>query len=88
LHIDEENIIPFHDWVQRVRDFDGPITENPARQVVEFFDEHFLRMSCGDLVLKTVKSRELSTTLGARGIVKPELVNKYVEAWRRAGVLR
>jgi thioester reductase-like protein/SAM-dependent methyltransferase len=88
LHIDHENIIPFYDWVQRVRDFEGPVTENPAKRVVEFFDEHFLRMSCGDLVLETVKSRELSATLRARGVVTSELVNKYVEAWRRAGVLK
>ena len=88
LRIEHANIIPFYDWVQRVRDFEGPVKENPAKQVVEFFEEHFLRMSCGDLVLDTVKSRELSATLRATGVVMPELVGKYVEAWQRAGVLK
>ena len=88
LDIPHGNIIPFYDWVKRVRDFKGPVTENPARQVVGFFDEHFLRMSCGELVLDTVKSKQLSQTLRARGVVTPKLVAKYIEAWRKAGVLK
>lgn len=88
LGVPHTNIIPFKDWVKLVRDFKGPVTENPAKQVVEFFDDHFLRMSCGDLVLDTRKSRELSPTLKSRGVITKELVLKYTEAWRKAKVLK
>jgi thioester reductase-like protein/acyl carrier protein/SAM-dependent methyltransferase len=88
LGVPYAHIIPFYDWVKRVRDSKAPTTENPAKQVVEFFDEHFLRMSCGDLVLDTAKSRERSHTLRSRGVITPDLVTKYIEAWRKAGVLK
>ncbi|KAF5005386.1 hypothetical protein F66182_15955, partial [Fusarium sp. NRRL 66182] len=67
LNIPRNQIIPFNDWVERVRNHNGPIAENPAKNLVGFFDEHFIRMSCGGLVLDTVQTREHSATLRKRG---------------------
>jgi hypothetical protein len=80
LDIPLNQVIPFSDWVDRVRNHNGPIAENPAKNLVDFFDEHFIRMSCGGLILDTVKSREHSETLRKRGPVSRELVSKYIAA--------
>ncbi|KAM0804922.1 polyketide synthase [Usnea florida] len=64
LDIPRENIISFHDWVHRVRQFPGSTeTDNPASKLIDFLDTHFIRMSCGGLILDTEKSQEHSTTL-------------------------
>lgn len=87
LNIARKQIIPFDEWVERVRNHDGPIAENPAKNLVDFFDEHFIRMSCGGLVLDTVHTREHSATLRKTGPVDRELVSKYITAWKEAGFL-
>ncbi|OTB07889.1 hypothetical protein M426DRAFT_19442 [Hypoxylon sp. CI-4A] len=71
LGISSQNIIPFRDWVQRVRDhprqIEGPEGENPAFLLIDFLDDNFLRMSCGGLLLDTIKVREHSKTLANTG---------------------
>ena len=86
LDIPRTNIIPFDDWLKRVRQCPDE-TDNPARKVIEFFDEHFLRMACGGLVLDTTKSRGCSKTLASGGPVSADLVRKYVLAWKDMGFL-
>jgi acyl transferase domain-containing protein/thioester reductase-like protein/SAM-dependent methyltransferase/acyl carrier protein len=87
LDIPLNQIVPFNEWVDRVRNHDGPIAENPAKNLVNFFDEHFIRMSCGGLILDTVKTREHSETLRKRAAVSRELVSKYITAWKKTGFL-
>lgn len=88
LDIPRANIIPFDDWLDRVRQFPGSTeTDNPARKVIEFLNEHFLRMACGGLILDTTKSREHSKTLASQEPVSADLVRKYVCAWKDMGFL-
>jgi hypothetical protein len=83
------NIVPFDEWVGRVRQFPGSVeADNPAGRLVEFLDRHFVRMSCGGLVLDTAKSREHSETLRCEEAVSTELVRKYIRAWKDVGFLR
>ncbi|KAL5355203.1 hypothetical protein BJX96DRAFT_181164 [Aspergillus floccosus] len=82
LDIPREGIIPFDQWIERVRNSSASTNENPARQLLEFFDQHFIRMSCGGLILDTTKTREHSATLRQRGPVGPGLVEKYISAWK------
>jgi hypothetical protein len=88
LSIPQESIIPFPEWIKRVRQFTGSENDNPAKKLVGFLEEHFLRMSCGDLVLGTEMSRSRSESLRGEGEVSPELVRKYVEAWKEMGFLK
>lgn len=87
LDIPHTNIIPFEDWVRRVRQFPGSEADNPAINLVEFLDDHFIRMSCGGLVLDTTKSKEHSETLANVGPVSTDVVKKYVRVWKEMGFL-
>ncbi|KAK1248838.1 hypothetical protein MKX08_007058 [Trichoderma sp. CBMAI-0020] len=88
LGVPSDHIIPWSDWLTRVRQSPLPETENPAVRLVGFLEEHFLRMSCGGLILDTTKSCEHSKTLAATGAVSEETLQKYVRAWRECGYLR
>lgn len=88
LSISRENIISFPEWIKRVRQFTGNETDNPAKKLVGFLEGHFLRMSCGDLVLGTEISIRRSESLRGEGEISPELVRKYVEAWKEMGFLK
>jgi hypothetical protein len=89
LDIPYSNIVAFDEWVGRVRRFPGSVeADNPAGRLVDFLDTHFVRMSCGGLVLDTAKSREHSETLRREEAVSAELMRKYVRAWKDMGFLR
>lgn len=86
LEIPRANIIPFSDWVQRVRQFPGNVEwDNPAAKLIKFLDNNFLRMSCGGLLLDTAKSRKHSKTLAADGPVSEDVAKKYIRYWKQIG---
>ncbi|KFZ17736.1 hypothetical protein V502_04427 [Pseudogymnoascus sp. VKM F-4520 (FW-2644)] len=83
LDIPISNAIPFHEWVQRVRDFPKLVEQNnPAALLIDFLDDNFIRMSCGGLLLDTSKSREHSRTLATVGPVTPDVAKKFVQSWK------
>ncbi|KAI9830055.1 MAG: hypothetical protein M1819_005885 [Sarea resinae] len=88
LKISRANIIPFDDWLGRVDEYPGSAEENPAAKVMEFLDDHFLRMACGGLVMDTAHSRAHSETMASATPVSAELVEKYVCYWKDTGFLR
>lgn len=88
LDIPLANVIPFDEWVRRVRSFPGMVEwDNPAAKLIDFLDNNFLRMSCGGLLLETTKSCEHSPTLAAVGPVGVETVRKYIQWWKETGFL-
>lgn len=90
LDVPQKNIISFEAWLHRVRNFPPSLatSENPAAMLVDFLETHFVRMSCGGLVLDTAHSVEHSKTLKKSKPVPKELVEKYIQAWKAAGFLR
>ncbi|KAI0439984.1 putative polyketide synthase [Xylaria telfairii] len=91
--LDVPTIIPFADWVCRVREW--PIKEdntadggNPAFLLVDFLDANFIRMSCGGLLMSTAKARGHSPTLTRVGPVSKDCVRAFVNSWKNAGFLR
>ena len=89
LDIPTSNIVPFETWTRDVRQFPGSTEkDNPAKKLVRFLEEHFVRMSCGGLVLDTERAREYSETLRGSREVGEELVRRYLGGWRKAGFLR
>ncbi|EED12124.1 polyketide synthase, putative [Talaromyces stipitatus ATCC 10500] len=92
LDIPRTNIIPFQEWIQRVKDYprqaEGPEGDNPAILLVDFLDKNFIRMSCGGLLLETKKSRAHSQTLANLGPVSAEIVELFIKSWKRMGFLR
>ena len=89
LGVPRANIVPFEEWVARVRRFAGAVEpDNPAGRLVEFLEGHFVRMACGGLVLGTERCRERSETLrGVREVGGGE-VERFVGRWREGGFLR
>lgn len=88
LGIPPQNVVPFDDWVSRVRSSTGPVgKDNPAAQIVEFLSEHFVRMSCGDMILDTTKCVADSLTLRCTGPVGLELLRKYIVHWKESGFI-
>jgi hypothetical protein len=87
LDIPQANVIPYGEWLQRVRQCSLGASKNPAVQLADFFETDFLRMSCGGMILDTTHSREHSVTLGDLGPIDRELVMKYIQAWKDSGFL-
>ena len=85
LHIPPSNVIPFQEWLERVRN--APQKNNPASALLEFLEDNFLRMSCGGLVLDTKKTLEHSKTLREVGPVGETVARKYIHIWREIGFL-
>lgn len=85
LNIPSKNVIPFGEWIERVRA--APQRNNPAATLLDFLDDNFLRMSCGGLVLDTKKTLEHSKTLAAVGPVSEEVARKYIHIWKEIGFL-
>ncbi|KAG0160799.1 hypothetical protein PDIDSM_8329 [Penicillium digitatum] len=85
----DAKLIPFQEWVGRVRSYPGPVErENPAIKLIDFFEQDYTRMSCGGLLLDTTLACTRSETLRNVGPVEAKVARKYVEAWKVAGFLK
>ncbi|CVL03420.1 probable polyketide synthase [Fusarium mangiferae] len=88
LDIPPRRIIPFSRWVKLVRNSPLPAdTWNPAARLIDFLDSNFERMSCGGLILDTMKAQKHSSTLSAQGPVTTEIAVKYIRYWKESGFL-
>lgn len=90
LGIPRTNIIPFEDWVSKVKHrmaSGKPDLANPAAKLIDFLDDNFTRMSCGGLLLETKHTEEHSKTLQAVGPIDNETVLKFVDTWKKSGFL-
>lgn len=89
LGIPATRVVPFAEWIRRVRAFPGAVEwDNPAAKLVDFLDDDFVRMSCGGVLLDTARSREHSPSLRGVGPVSAGVARKYIQAWRDTGFLR
>ncbi|KAI0973119.1 hypothetical protein F4678DRAFT_427984 [Xylaria arbuscula] len=89
LDIPGHRIIPFNDWVKRVRRSPLPAeAENPAARVIDFLEFNFERMSCGGLILDTRRAQQHSKTLSEEGPVNKRLARLYIASWKMMGFLR
>jgi len=88
LDIPPEKIIPFRQWVKLVRRAPLNAEENPAVRLIDFLDYNFERMSCGGLILDTIKAQEHSKTMATKGPVNAVVARKYVAAWKKMGFLK
>ncbi|KAG6361743.1 hypothetical protein INS49_009971 [Diaporthe citri] len=89
LDIPPHSIIPFKEWIKRVRR--SPLsadTDNPAARLVDFFEFHFQRMSCGGLILDTQHAKEHSEIMAKEGPVSAEIARSYVAKWKEIGFLQ
>ena len=88
LQIPRERIIPFPEWIRRVKAFPGLVEwENPAAKLVDFLDDDFVRMSCGGVLMDTEKTWEHSQAIRKVGPVEADVVRRYIRAWKETGFL-
>ncbi|KAI0441082.1 citrinin polyketide synthase [Xylaria telfairii] len=87
LDLPHESIVPYHEWISRVRRFRSSQSDNPALQLIEFFQNYFIPMSCGGLILDTSKTKQHSKYLEAMGPVDEEVTMKYISSWKQSGFL-
>ncbi|PYI02380.1 putative polyketide synthase [Aspergillus sclerotiicarbonarius CBS 121057] len=87
LDVPPQGIVPFEEWINRVRTSSLSAAENPAALALGFLEGHFERMACGGIVLDTRRSSEHSTTMAAEGPVSAEVVRAYVSSWKAMGFL-
>ncbi|KAK0762039.1 hypothetical protein N5P37_004839 [Trichoderma harzianum] len=87
LGVPSDRIVPYEQWLKEVKSCDASTTENPAKQLMSFWETHFLRMSTGPLILDTKHSREHSKTMRESGPVESELVKRYIQRWKQSGFL-
>lgn len=88
LDIPSQNVIPYADWIMRVRRSPLSADENPAARIIDFLDGHFERMSCGGIILDTQKAKEHSATMAAQGGVDADIARAYVASWKAMGFLK
>jgi thioester reductase-like protein len=77
-------LIPFPEWLRRVRDLGSNPAKNPAFQILNFLGKDFLRMASGVVVLETSKARLHSPTLAGSSPLTRKHLEEYVEYWRRS----
>jgi hypothetical protein len=89
LNISQDNVIPYGEWLRRVRQFPPSMMfENPAARLADFFETDFLRMSCGGMILDTARTKEHSERFRGLGPIDRSLVLRYIQTWKESGFLR
>ncbi|KAE8356273.1 hypothetical protein BDV28DRAFT_116516 [Aspergillus coremiiformis] len=88
LDIPATDIVPFPEWIQRVRSFPGSRADNPASAMADWLEENFERMSCGGVLLETTKAIEHCSTLRQVGPVTDEIARRYLDNWKQRGFLQ
>ncbi|KAK7992234.1 protein required for conidial pigmentation [Apiospora saccharicola] len=86
--LEVDRAIPLQEWLGQVRSFTGKPADNPAGQLVDFLEDNFVRMSCGGLLLDTSKACKDSPTLAAVGPISTDVVQRYIQSWKKRGFLR
>ncbi|KAK4166873.1 hypothetical protein QBC43DRAFT_367805 [Cladorrhinum sp. PSN259] len=86
LHISKSNLVPFAEWLERVRA--APQRDNPAALLADFLDSTYLRLSCGGLVLSVQNTLDHSKVLSRVGPVSETAVRKYIHIWKEIGFLK
>ncbi len=79
-------IIPYEKWLEKVKA--AGQDKNPAFRVLSFLENDFIRMSSGDVVLRTAETKLDSSTLVKSTAIDREHLEEYVAYWRRIGAMQ
>ncbi|KAL8823834.1 MAG: hypothetical protein Q9191_005512 [Dirinaria sp. TL-2023a] len=72
--------LPFQEWLDKMLAGKGS-----SESLKDFFQNHFLHMACGSLILDTKAARNVSLTLKSAGAVDMATVELYLDFWRKSG---
>lgn len=79
---------PYGEWLREALSFDSSLKDGTIIDLAPFFNDHFLRMSTGGLVLDTSEARQASPTLVSIGAVSINTVVAYMKSWEDQGFLK
>ncbi|KAF9257799.1 acetyl-CoA synthetase-like protein [Marasmius fiardii PR-910] len=80
-------IIPFPEWVRRIRSFSDDPSQNPALKILHFIQHDFVRMAAGTVILNTNGSRADSPTMVKSTALERKHLEEYCGYWRSAKLL-
>lgn len=75
-------LIPFDEWLKLVE-----VSGESIASLMDFFKDHFERLSTGELVLDTQQARKLSPILRSTGALNLKYLEACIDAWRDSGFL-
>jgi len=83
LSLERNSRLPFATWLEKFAK-----TEGISQDLRDFFQDYFLRMSGGTLILDTEEACKASHTLRSSGDVSHSIIQKYVRFWRNISFIR
>ena len=81
-------IIPFRDWLDRVRALGDDPERNPAFKILDFLENNFVRMAAGSVTLRTATARLDSLTMVRSTSLDMKHLEEYINYWRSVGVMQ
>lgn len=78
--------VPMQDWVEKVSQ--AAESDNPAKQLVHFFQTEFEHNATGEVVMDTAHSRAASVALAKMKPVEMHTIQSYLKSWRESGFLK
>jgi hypothetical protein len=92
LHLSSKTSrIPFQAWLDKVNALpDGPpsANHNPAKTLMDFFQNDFQQLVGGSVILDTYRAREASATLRKVDALDRDTIFGYVRYWKSIGFLK
>lgn len=81
-------LIPFSEWLERVRALGDDPARNAAFKVLSFLEHDFVRMASGPVILRTACAREDSPTMVKSTSLDRKHLEEYVAYWQSVGALQ
>ncbi|TFK36292.1 hypothetical protein BDQ12DRAFT_687165 [Crucibulum laeve] len=81
-------LIPFEEWLEKVRTFSNDQNENRALKVMNFLTHDFIRMASGTVVLGTSRAKDDSPTMVRSTSIDRQHLEEYCAYWKRVNLLK
>jgi len=89
LGLSSSGLLPFDEWLQKVDTAEKHSTmDNPVKKLSGFFRSDFRHMACGDVILETTNTRDVSKSLRSAGVVGNETLASYINYWKSIEFLK
>ena len=80
--IKEGNIVDLDQWIEKVRRAHDPHqAQLAAAPLIDFFENGFVHLACGGVVLDTYEARKRSHRLAKMDALPDILLSRYVDLW-------
>ena len=80
-------LVPFDEWMSRVRALGDDPARNPAFKVINFLEHDFVRMASGPVILQTSVAKSDSPTMVHSTSVDKKHLEEYVAYWKKVKAL-